>query len=498
MYEFASEAKERDWKRGNPSKNSDKGDHTIHGEPQINLGHLWDMAHNIRRNDDRLSINSMGKKLSLMPAAERASSLLSLQRTYGNRYVQGLVAQAKLRVGQAGDSYEQEADLVANRIMKMPGPNLQRHFGPEGIEQAKEHAKPLASQITVLAPGRMGSEGLSQTKEADGTVHGVNSGPEEQMLPMRGGGQPLPDSVRNFFEPRFGYDFSHVMVHTDARAAESARSINALAYTVGSDVVFDSGQYSPTMTSGRQLMAHELTHVVQQGGSHRTIQKQKGPSSPAGGRRAAGGASQPAFHIVIVEVSMMGLADTIREKIRNRILNELKQITAASKKPKIRLGFDVSFRKSLTSSEAKAFGTSDFIVYMVRKDNPQQALDLAKRHVAIEKKDENSVLSKLTAQLKAEGGACVISGKQKVCFVDVDLFERLSRGIFSDEDRTMMDEKMGEHLGELMLHELGHAMGQTEGKGLMGKIIIELNRPTNPTHFTGKSKGEVRKTLEAL
>src|SRR5579884_977988 len=84
-------------------------------------------------------------------------------------------------------------------------------------------------------------------------------------------GQPLDVGTRAFMEPRFGFDFSRVRVHTDARAAESAQAVNALAYAVGSDVVFDQGQYNPLSSEGRWLLAHELTHVVQQntgGGAH--------------------------------------------------------------------------------------------------------------------------------------------------------------------------------------------------------------------------------------
>jgi hypothetical protein len=81
---------------------------------------------------------------------------------------------------------------------------------------------------------------------------------------LRTPGQPLEASSRAFFEPRFGQDFSGVRVHTDARAAESARAVNALAYTAGNHVVFDAGQYAPGTPTGRQLLAHELAHVVQQ------------------------------------------------------------------------------------------------------------------------------------------------------------------------------------------------------------------------------------------
>jgi hypothetical protein len=87
---------------------------------------------------------------------------------------------------------------------------------------------------------------------------------EERISTLHGGGRPLPDSVRAFLEPRFGYDFSRVLIHTDERAAESARTINAHAYTVGRDIVFGAGQYAPDSSTGKRLLAHELTHVAQQ------------------------------------------------------------------------------------------------------------------------------------------------------------------------------------------------------------------------------------------
>jgi hypothetical protein len=87
-------------------------------------------------------------------------------------------------------------------------------------------------------------------------------------------GRPLGAETRAFMESRFGHDFGHVRVHTDGRAAESARAVNALAYTVGSDIVFAGGQYSPASAGGMRLLAHEMTHVVQQsaGGGPSRIQ----------------------------------------------------------------------------------------------------------------------------------------------------------------------------------------------------------------------------------
>jgi hypothetical protein len=81
---------------------------------------------------------------------------------------------------------------------------------------------------------------------------------------LRSPGQPLDSETRAFFEPRFGHDFGKVRVHSDARAGESARAVNALAYTVGQDIAFDNGQYAPETMEGRRLLAHELAHVVQQ------------------------------------------------------------------------------------------------------------------------------------------------------------------------------------------------------------------------------------------
>jgi hypothetical protein len=84
---------------------------------------------------------------------------------------------------------------------------------------------------------------------------------------LNSSGQSLDADTRAFMEPRFGHDFSHVRVHTDSRAAESARAVNARAYTVGRDLVFGSGQYAPTTNEGQSLLAHELAHVVQHGRS---------------------------------------------------------------------------------------------------------------------------------------------------------------------------------------------------------------------------------------
>jgi len=87
---------------------------------------------------------------------------------------------------------------------------------------------------------------------------------------LRSPGQSLDAETRAFMEPRFGHEFSRVRVHTDAKAADSARALNALAYTVGRDIVFGAGHYAPDKSEGRGLVAHELAHVLQQSGAHST------------------------------------------------------------------------------------------------------------------------------------------------------------------------------------------------------------------------------------
>jgi len=196
--------------------------------------------------------------------------------------------QTKLKINKPGDPYEQEADRVADAVMRMEEPRVQRHSEEELVQK-----KPLISPlIQIQTEGEEGEvEDFIQTKELPGQSPEVTPSLSSSIQSLRGGGQPLPESTRAYFEPRFGRDFSQVRVHADSRAAEVARVVNAQAFTVGRDMVFGSGQYSPETSGGKQLMAHELTHVVQQGnvsetipqlrGSGTVLQRQNGGTSPA-------------------------------------------------------------------------------------------------------------------------------------------------------------------------------------------------------------------------
>jgi len=157
--------------------------------------------------------------------------------------------QTKLKISEPGDKYEQEADRIADEVMRMPEPTIHRQVELEEEEMVQRKA--IANPITPL---QRRSTDQDQPSEVPPIVHEV----------LRSPSQPLDPDTRAFMETRFGYDFSQVEVHTDAQASESARGVNALAYTVGRDVVFGAGQYAPRTSQGQKLLAHELTHVVQQ------------------------------------------------------------------------------------------------------------------------------------------------------------------------------------------------------------------------------------------
>jgi hypothetical protein len=191
--------------------------------------------------------------------------ILFLQRTVGNRAVQRLlrsgILQAKLRIGQPpGDVYEQEADRVADEVMRMAEPQAVSQEDAH-IQQACEGCE---EEELRRQPEEEEEEELLQTKEMSGQNAETTPDLESHINAIRGGGQPLAESERSFFEPRFGRDFGQVRVHTDNNAAEMARMVNARAFTVGQDVVFGAGQYEPGTSTGKMLLGHELTHVVQQ------------------------------------------------------------------------------------------------------------------------------------------------------------------------------------------------------------------------------------------
>src|SRR5262245_24830216 len=213
--------------------------------------------------------------------------LLHLQRTIGNEAVQRMLQanaepppaaaiQTKLTINQPGDKYEQEADRVSEQVMRMPEPQLQRACACGGECPNCQRAQ----------PGRE-PENL-QTKHVGSGVPGQTVAPSIVDEVLSSPGQPLDTATRSLMEPRFGHVFSGVRIHTDTKAAEAAQTINALAFTVGRDIAFGAGQYVPGTSTGQRLLAHELTHVIQQRAAPCTARV------PAGGGAAGVGITTPA------------------------------------------------------------------------------------------------------------------------------------------------------------------------------------------------------------
>ena len=236
--------------------------------------------------------------------------------------------QTKLKINEPGDIYEQEADRVADAVMRMPEPQVQREVEPEEEEEEERlQTKPLTSQITPLVQVQRQEEPEEETLQSKPLVYQITplvqrqeEPPEEEEKPLqakfkdvemlqcmypeseeglsqkqpmeegeelqakskfhetlkvtpmlesrinslKGSGQPLPPKQRVFYESRIGHDFKGVRIHVGAQAADTAQAIQAKAFTLGKNIVFNTGQYSPNNQEGKKLLAHELIHVVQQ------------------------------------------------------------------------------------------------------------------------------------------------------------------------------------------------------------------------------------------
>ncbi len=186
----------------------------------------------------------------MAPRAEFATpdvGNLAIQNMFRARAIQ-----AKLTIGQPGDMYEQEADDVADRVMRSADvPWIQR-------------------KCEACAPGapcpKCEAEDKLHANAAPGKTPRTSASAESSITSLRGGGQPLPRSLRAFFEPRIGADFGQVRIHAGQPASAAAELVGARAFTVGSHVVFAAGAFAPDTADGTRLLAHELAHVVQQSG----------------------------------------------------------------------------------------------------------------------------------------------------------------------------------------------------------------------------------------
>lgn len=184
-------------------------------------------------------------RASVLKDAKQAEHRTAPSRITSNAITltEQLPLQKKLTISSAGDRCETEADRVAEKVMGMNDSRL-----PNRTTAVQPQSRAVAADQDVLS----------------GVQPALNSQ-----------GQPLDAATRGFMEPRFGHDFSRVRVYADNSAAESAQALHAVAYTVAPNIVFGAGRYAPHTDAGQRLLAHELTHVVQQANGHQPfIQRQ--------------------------------------------------------------------------------------------------------------------------------------------------------------------------------------------------------------------------------
>jgi hypothetical protein len=200
------------------------------------------------------------------PRHNQPEPLLALQNAVGNQAVNHLLRvgraalQTKLTVSQPGDKYEQEADRVAHQVMRMPESRINH--------QLETHAKePRVGQFLGLT--------TDDKTDIESTINST-----------RGNGSPLTKESCRFFERRFNHNFSNVRIHADTEAEKLNLKLGAHAFTIGQNIYFRQGEYNPLSLRGRELIAHELAHVLQQSQSSfpsalPTIQRrERGGSQP--------------------------------------------------------------------------------------------------------------------------------------------------------------------------------------------------------------------------
>jgi hypothetical protein len=286
-----------DQSRKTESKANNKAQHKVTSSVTSEQGGVADLTVAPLLPFQGGSLESQVAMLEELPSAQRHAMIQRINQVQGHRHVQRVVAtlqggngghaektttpvprlQTSLVVGGPEDKYEQEADEVAETVMRMS--DAPSFPPPDGDGNGNKGSLPQHTSAAPFEEIQTSGEGAAP----------VTPEVETRINDMRGTGTPLPDSERTFFESRFGADFGDVRLHTGDAAAQTAQDLNARAYTVGSDIAFNAGEYQPGSEHGRKLLAHELTHVVQQGGAselsgggngaQRQVQRQGGPET---------------------------------------------------------------------------------------------------------------------------------------------------------------------------------------------------------------------------
>ena len=204
-----------------------------------------------RRSETQKIAKGKSERSSSQTADQGAPQLNPLWQSLAMR---SGVLQPRLTVGQADDPYEREADRIADQVMRMPAPPSDG----DGLSITSVTAHQAQRQCAECEEEE--EEGTLQRKERGAPSSGTAPPIVDQALSFAGSAARCGDAA--YFEPRFGYDFSGVRIHTGGDAVSATHVVRARAFTVGDQIAFAAGQYTPHSETGRRLLAHELAHVA--------------------------------------------------------------------------------------------------------------------------------------------------------------------------------------------------------------------------------------------
>ncbi len=232
------------------------------------------LQHKLKNRDH---INFLAYKPQTLPHAKRAKPKLPGEKSHpdfdlskipvlANRH---LPVQTELCINRPGDKYEQEANHIAEKIVNTPDQSVQPGEVRFAEKKYGAHSRPLVTPITSGTQKRI--EAREKEDQSIPEERAYYKEPQESDIYNRlyhrnSGGQPLPNRIRTDLEKNFRADFSRVRVHTDDNATRMSRELGAEAFTYKNNIYFGSNRYTPHTTSGKKLLCHELTHVIQQRG----------------------------------------------------------------------------------------------------------------------------------------------------------------------------------------------------------------------------------------
>lgn len=224
-------------------------------------------AQSLHRNEQTgKTNNNLSQKKSFIPKRSATSN------TNVNKFIQ-----PKLSIGQPNDTYEQEADSIATKVVTMskPAENSQGTSSSiSTIASPKTQRKSLASTVSPIV-----QRASTNTSKKTSTSNDIS----QKLSSRNGKGDRMDADTSDYMESRFGSNFSNVRIHKDENAVQMSQDIGARAFTNGNNIYFNKGQYSPNSSNGKHLLAHELTHTIQQKGANAVqraiIQKQAAPGS---------------------------------------------------------------------------------------------------------------------------------------------------------------------------------------------------------------------------